>query len=156
MPKFVKVVYLPKSGGVVERSSTQRAESRDARIREYFYGKRTPYYPHSFDVKFSDLKIYKVGAPSLPDSCMPLGMRAEDALTKLVSVWPSPALHHRLLAVSFAAGPDDDVLHSNLAGFVCVTAVDMERQMLTILSPQPRPLPNTVLLLSELQYMDNH
>ncbi|KAH9642968.1 hypothetical protein HF086_013529 [Spodoptera exigua] len=112
MPKFVKVVYLPKSGGV--------------------------------------------GAPSLPDSCMPLGMRAADALTKLVQVWPSAALQHRLLAVSFAAGPDDDVLHSNLAGFVCVTAVDMDRQMLTILSPQPRPLPNTVLLLSELQYMDNH
>ncbi|KOB71030.1 Uncharacterized protein OBRU01_14420 [Operophtera brumata] len=140
---------------VVERSTSQRAEVRDSRIREYFYGKRTPYYPHSFDVKFTDLKIYKVGAPSLPDSCMPLGMRREDALTKLVSVWPSPALQHRLLAVSFAAGPDDDVLTSNLAGFVCVTAVDMDTQKLTILSPQPRPLPNTVLLLSELQYMDN-
>ncbi|XP_062532025.1 protein CLP1 homolog isoform X2 [Bombyx mori] len=156
MPKFVKVVYLPKSGGVVERSGTQRAEARDARIREYFYGKRTPYYPHSFDVKFSDLKIYKVGAPSLPDSCMPLGMRAEDALTRLVAVWGGRALQHRLLAVSFAAEPDDHVLHSNLAGFVCVTAVDMERQTLTVLSPQPRPLPNTILLLSELQYMDNH
>lgn len=30
------------------------------RIREYFYGKRTPFYPHSFDVKFADAKIYKV------------------------------------------------------------------------------------------------
>ncbi|CAH0756607.1 unnamed protein product [Diatraea saccharalis] len=156
MPKFVKVVYLPKSGGVVERSSAQRSEARDARIREYFYGKRTPYYPHSFDVKFSDLKIYKVGAPSLPDSCMPLGMRAEDALTRVVPAWPSPALAHRVLAVSFAAAADEDLLHTNLAGFVCVTAVDMERQTLTILSPQPRPLPNTILLLSELQYMDNH
>ncbi|XP_028168685.1 protein CLP1 homolog [Ostrinia furnacalis] len=156
MPKFVKVVYLPKSGGVVERSDTQRAESRDARVREYFYGKRTPYYPHSFDVKFSDLKIYKVGAPSLPTSCMPLGMRAEDALTKLVGVPAGAALAHRVLAVSFAAAPDDDVLHTNLAGFVCVTAVDTERQTLTVLSPQPRPLPNTILLLSDLQYMDNH
>lgn len=156
MPKFVKIVYLPKSGGVVERSPPQRAENRDARIREYFYGKRTPYYPHSFDVKFSELKIYKVGAASLPDSCMPLGMRAEDALTKLVSVHPSPALAHRLLAVSFAQGPDVDVLHSNVAGFLCVTAVDMDRQTITVLSPQPRPLPNTILLLSELQYMDSH
>ncbi|XP_048486316.1 protein CLP1 homolog [Plutella xylostella] len=156
MPKFVKVVYLPKSGGVVERTGGQRAEGRDARVREYFYGKRTPYYPHSFDVKFSDLNIYKVGAPSLPDSCMPLGMRASDALTRLVAVSPSPALAHRLLAVSFAAGPEDHVLHSNLAGFLCVTAVDMERQTMTVLSPQPRPLPNTVLLLSEMQYMDNH
>lgn len=62
----------------------------------------------------------QVGAPSLPSSCMPVGMRPEDALTKLVTVWPSPALQHRLLAVSFASGPDDDVLHTNLAGFVCV------------------------------------
>ncbi|KAL4713093.1 hypothetical protein ACJJTC_001147 [Scirpophaga incertulas] len=156
MPKFVKVVYLPKSGGVVERSATQRTEARDVRIREYFYGTRTPYYPHSFDVKFSDLKIYKVGAASLPASCMPLGMRAAEAKTRLVAVTACAPLAHRLLAVSFAAAPGDDVLHSNLAGFICVTAVDAERQTLTVLSPQPRPLPNTVLLLSELQYMDNH
>lgn len=51
---------------------------------------------------------------------MPLGMRAEDALTKLVWVQPGPALAHRLLAVSFAASGDNDVLHSNVAGFVCV------------------------------------
>lgn len=32
----------------------------------------------------------------------------------------------------------------------------MERQMMTVLSPQPRPLPRTRLLLSEIQYMDSH
>jgi polyribonucleotide 5'-hydroxyl-kinase len=57
-------------------------------VREYFYGLRTPLYPHSFDVRFSDAKIYKIGAPALPDSCMPLGMKAEDNLTKLVAVTP--------------------------------------------------------------------
>lgn len=57
-------------------------------MREYFYGLRTPLYPHSFDVRFSDTKIYKIGAPALPDSCMPLGMKAEDNLTKLVAVTP--------------------------------------------------------------------
>ena len=73
---------------VVERSQSARAEARDARVREYFYGLRTPLYPHSFDVRFSDAKIYKIGAPALPDSCMPLGMKAEDNLTKLVAVTP--------------------------------------------------------------------
>lgn len=57
-------------------------------MREYFYGLRTPLYPHSFDVRFPDTKIYKIGAPALPDSCMPLGMKAEDNLTKLVAVTP--------------------------------------------------------------------
>jgi polyribonucleotide 5'-hydroxyl-kinase len=40
-------------------------------------------------VRFSDVKIFKIGAPALPDSLMPLGMKAEDQLTKLVTVQPS-------------------------------------------------------------------
>lgn len=36
------------------------------------------------------------------------------------------------------------------------TNVDVERQIITVLSPQPRPLPNTVFLLSEVQFMDTH
>ena len=74
---------------VVERSKQVRTESRDQRIREYFYGPAAQFYPHSFEVRFSDVKIYKIGAPALPDSLMPLGMRAEDQLTKLVPVQPS-------------------------------------------------------------------
>ena len=38
MPKFVKVVLQPKSGGVVSRNQEQRSESRDNRIKQYFYG----------------------------------------------------------------------------------------------------------------------
>ena len=75
MPSFVKVVLLPKSGGVVERSKHFRSECRDQRIKEYFYGLKTPFYPFSIEVKFADLKLYKIGAPPLPDSCMPIGMK---------------------------------------------------------------------------------
>lgn len=75
MPAFVKVVLLPKSGGVVERSKELRAECRDQRIKEYFYGSKTAFYPFSIEVKFADLKLYKIGAPPLPNSCMPLGMK---------------------------------------------------------------------------------
>lgn len=156
MPDFVKVVFLPKSGGVVERSQAQRLETRDQRVREYFYGSRTPLYPHSFEVKWSEARLYKIGAPVLPASCMPLGMKAEDNLTKLVAVTPGPNLLHHLLSVSFADSPEDDVVQTNVAGFVCVTNVDTERQTFTVLSPQPRPLPNTVLLLSDIQFMDSH
>ncbi|KFP31019.1 Polyribonucleotide 5'-hydroxyl-kinase Clp1, partial [Colius striatus] len=78
LPHFVRTVLLPKSGGVVERSKDFRRECRDDGIREYFYGFRGCFYPHAFDVKFSDVKIYKVGAPTIPDSCLPLGMSQED------------------------------------------------------------------------------
>ncbi len=52
MPEFVRVVWLPKSGGVVERSMEQRAEARDTRIKTYFYGcpPKAGLYPHSFEV----------------------------------------------------------------------------------------------------------
>lgn len=116
----VKVVFLPKSGGVVERSQQNRAESRDFRIREYFYGLRSPLYPHSIDVKWSDMKVYKIGAPSLPDSCMPLGMKAADNMIKLWPIPPGPALLHHLLALSFAETVEQDVLKKNVYGFVCV------------------------------------
>lgn len=156
MPKSVTVVFVPKSGGVVERSQQARAEARDSRIRQYFYGLKTHLYPHSFDVKFSDIKVYKIGAPSLPDSCMPLGMKAEDNRTKLVPVQNGPNLVHHILSISFAETVEDDVITNNVAGFICVTNVDVERQTLTVLSPQPRPLPKTIYLIGDIQFMDTH
>lgn len=120
IPKFVQVVFLNKSGGVVERSKKIRSELRDLRIKEYFYGLRSPLYPHSFDVKWADVHIYKIGAPSLPDSCMPLGMKTTDNMTKLVPVQPTMALLHHIMAVSFAENNDEDIIQTNVAGFICV------------------------------------
>ena len=51
MPDFVKVVWLPKSGGVVERPPDQRIQARDARIKEYFYGPKGNLFPHSIEVR---------------------------------------------------------------------------------------------------------
>ncbi|XP_023171185.1 protein CLP1 homolog isoform X2 [Drosophila hydei] len=158
VPTNVHVVLLPKSGGVVERTKELRHESREQRIKEYFYGNmRTPFYPFSFEVKFQDLRLYKIGAPPLPDSCMPIGMKAEDNKKKVVAVTPTPSLLHHILTLSFAESTDENVIGTNIAGFCCVTEVDMERQSVMLLSPQPRPLPaNALLLWSELQFMDNH
>jgi polyribonucleotide 5'-hydroxyl-kinase len=88
---------------------------------------------------------------------MPLGMKGEESRTKLVSVTPNAStLLHRLLAVSFAADESqEDVVRTNVAGFVCVTDVDMEKGRMTVLSPQQGPLPKTLLLLSDIQFMDS-
>ena len=162
MPSFVKVVWLPKSGGVVERPQEQRIEARDARIKRYYYGYDNKLFPHSFDVKFSDIKdkIYKIGAPSLPDSCMPLGMKSEDNETKVVKVNVTAKdslkkdLLNRLLAASFA-NTTDDLIITNVAGFVLVTDVNIEQQKVTVLSPQPKPLPDTYFILSDIQFVDS-
>ncbi|XP_072038942.1 polyribonucleotide 5'-hydroxyl-kinase Clp1-like [Amphiura filiformis] len=154
MPSFVKVVLQPKSGGVVERSQNFRRTARDERIREYFYGFRNKLYPHSFQVRFADVDIFKIGAPAVPNSCLPLGMTPEDNQTKLVPVQPSLELAHHLLSVSLAKDRRDDLINTNVAGFVCITNVDMERRQFTVLSPAPRPLPRRYLLLSDVQFMD--
>ncbi|RWS10052.1 CLP1-like protein [Dinothrombium tinctorium] len=163
LPSFIKIIFTPKSGGVVVRSPEFRREARSARIREYFYGASikssagaTQFYPHSFEIPFSQLKVYKIGAPSIPDSCLPLGMKADDNQTKLVPLMPSLTLLHHILSVSFSTTPAD-AIENNVQGFVCVTAIDTERQMATVLSPQPRPLPQgAIFLLSDVQFMDAH
>ena len=38
-----------------------RRSSRDNRVRDYFYGKKSNLYPHIFEVKFSEIKIFKIG-----------------------------------------------------------------------------------------------
>lgn len=157
MPEFVKVVWLPKSGGVVEQNPEQRQASRDLRVKQYFYGTNGNLFPHSFEIKFSEIKdkIFKIGAPSLPDSCMPIGMKSEDNKTKLVAVQLNPRdLLNHLIAVSLAQSTDELIM-TNVAGFIVVTEVNMEEQKLTVLSPQPRPLPDKLLLLSEVTYVDS-
>ncbi|PIK62240.1 putative polyribonucleotide 5'-hydroxyl-kinase Clp1-like [Apostichopus japonicus] len=109
MPSFVKVVLQPKSGGVVERSKNFRRNSRDEKVREYFYGHEGCFYPHVFDVRFSDVEIFKIGAPTVPNSCLPLGMMPEDNQTKLVPVQPSQELAHHILSVSLAKSKEEFV-----------------------------------------------
>ncbi|XP_078064649.1 polyribonucleotide 5'-hydroxyl-kinase Clp1 [Mustelus asterias] len=154
LPHFVKTALLPKSGGAVERSKDFRRESRDEKIREYFYGFRGSFYPHAFDVRFSDVRIFKVGAPTIPDSCLPLGMSQEDNQLKLVAVQPGRDLVHHLLSVSTADSPEENLIETSVAGFIVVTSVDVERQLFTVLSPAPRPLPKSILLIMDIRFMD--
>ena len=87
---------------------------------------------------------------------MPLGMKQDDNQTKLVAVQPSSRrdLLNHVLSVSFAKEPED-LLASEVAGFVVVTDINAEEGVLTVLSPQAKPLPPTLLLVSEIQYVDS-
>lgn len=154
LPDFVKIVLLPKSGGVVERSQHVRAEARDQKIRDYFYGVNNNLFPHTFDVKFNEVKLFKIGAPSLPDALMPLGMKASDCKTKLIPQLPTMALQHHVLSVSAANSADQNIVETNVLGFIIITAIDMDKSVMTVLSPSPRPLPKNILLVMDIQFMD--
>ena len=75
-----------QSPGVLLRSKEQRRESREQLIREYYDGPKGNYYPYSFEISFDSVEIYKIGAPSLPDSALPIGMVQEDTQTKIVQI----------------------------------------------------------------------
>ncbi|XP_031570089.1 protein CLP1 homolog [Actinia tenebrosa] len=150
----LQIVHLPKSGGVVVRSQETRRNVRDERIRSYFYGQQGNLYPHSFEVKFADVKLFKIGAPVVPDSCLPLGMAQDDNQTKLVAVVPSHDLKHCVLAVSAAESLNEDLVTTNVVGFLVVNNVDLDRQVMVVLSPAPRPLPRKFLIQSEVRFMD--
>lgn len=163
-PNYVKVLFTPKSGGVIAKSPGHRRRTRDERIREYFYGLKlretgsgTQLYPHSFDISFSSLKIYQIGAPEVPNSCLPLGMKKADHMTQLVEVKPSMGIQNHILSLMNSTEPDE-IIRSNVKGFVCVTNVETDRQALTVISPQPRDkLPaRPIFLLSKIHFLDNH
>ena len=59
-------------------------------------------------------------APDLPASMLPLGMTAADNKTKLVQLEPGPTLVHRVLSVSSATQPTEDIVQTNVAGFIVV------------------------------------
>jgi len=150
----VQAVHLPKSGGVFERSQKQRKTDHVERVREYFYGGRTPLYPYVFDVKFEEIKIFKIGAPEVPGSCLPLGMDLEDVSMKAMPLQPGQHLLHSLCAVSAADSLEEDLTKSNVVGFIVITNVDMEKSTFTVLSPAPRPLPKQYVIVSDIKFMD--
>lgn len=154
LPDFVDIVLLPKSPGVVERSRELRRDYREDKIKEYFYGPNKSYFPHLYDINFSDICIYKIGAPELPDSCLPLGMEPEDSQTKLVPVKPQLDLVHHILSLSMAESLEENLIETNVAGFVVVTGVDPNRETISVLAPAPYPLPRKHFLIMDLRFMD--
>ena len=50
---------------MVVRSTETRRSARDDRVRNYFYGIKGNFYPHSFEVRFADIKIFKIGGKLL-------------------------------------------------------------------------------------------
>lgn len=155
LPDTTQIVPLPKSGGVVVRSREFRRASRLGATKEYFYGRGPhPLFPFSFDVSFASIKLFKIGAPAVPESALPIGTKREEGSTQLIPIDPSRDLIHLVLSLSMATSLEEDLVNAPVAGFLLVTAVDMEAETMTVLSPAQRPLPRKYLLLTDIKYMD--
>ncbi|KAF9623796.1 hypothetical protein IFM89_005381 [Coptis chinensis] len=166
----VDVVKLQKSGGVVSRNAKARQKARSYRIRnplkleyllanvcelnEYFYGLTNDLSPHSNIVSFSDLFVYRIGGgPQAPRSALPIGAEPAADPMRLVPVNINRDLLHLVLAVSFAKEPDQ-IISSNIAGFIYITDIDIQRKKITYLAPSAGELPSKYLVVGTLTWLE--
>lgn len=141
-----EVVKIPKSGGVVSRDSPARKAGRERRVHSYFYGPIKELSPFSRSVPLDVFQIFKVGGgPKVPQSALPIGSAASSDPLRLTKVNVTRDLTHSLLAVSHAKDPED-ILATNVAGFIHVLDVDLNKHLLTYLAPCVGNLPSTLLL----------
>lgn len=139
------IIKLPKSGGVVSRSTADRVAARARRTKEYFFGLRSELSPASTVVREADVKIFKIGgasgpvgrvrpdaaprltlcsrlpAPPLPMSCLPIGSEPPKYETQLVPIEFDAKLQLRVLGVS-SAETEADIVTSPVLGFIHVYA----------------------------------
>jgi polyribonucleotide 5'-hydroxyl-kinase len=118
----IKVIKVPRSGGVVSRASSYMLSSRSRCIRRYFYGAmieatntsstttnsnttnvashRIPQLtPFAIQLPFNKLKLYKLSSISLSASLLPVSAAQATEPVQLQSVEISEKLQHCLLAV---------------------------------------------------------
>jgi polyribonucleotide 5'-hydroxyl-kinase len=151
----ITLVKLDKSGGCVDRDDEFMQQSREASIKEYFFGdpKRT-LSPHTQQISFDDATIFRIregslnqrdvyceiilthAANSMLSSLLPGG--SEDGEFELYEkVEPSPAMLHCILAVMYASPIDtqETIRDASVMGFVYISEVDEKKRRLKVLAP---------------------
>jgi polyribonucleotide 5'-hydroxyl-kinase len=150
----IDVQLLPKSGGVVTRSSELRRKTRLSCIREYFYGPAGELCPHSMVISMPDVRIFRIGgAPAAPSSALPIGQAPQYDPLCAVEVLPSQDLTYSLAAVVYCSDPSE-LLRASVAGFLYISKVDLDRRTLTVLSPCPGALPSRILVVGTIKWLE--
>ncbi|KAJ9151088.1 mRNA cleavage and polyadenylation factor CLP1 [Coniochaeta hoffmannii] len=124
----ITVVQLDKSEGVVERDEAFMQQTREAAIKEYFFGDaKMTLSPATQQVEFGAVTIYKI--PDLSEY-----LADEEVLEKME---PVPEMAHWCLTVMNASvrDPLETIRYASVMGFVYVADVEPERRRLKILAP---------------------
>lgn len=166
-----KVIKLPRSGGVVSRDTSFRRTSRSLCIKKYFHGNLlssldgavvNQYTPFLLEIPFSDLKLHKLSSVSLAASMLPVSAKQSTDPVQLLPIEMGPTLVHAILAVCHPQAVQDfeqsrqasDLYLSGVAGFVAVEKVDMDREIVSLLSPCSGSLPSGTLLVGDITWME--
>lgn len=119
------------------------------------------YSPQRLEVPFSDLTLYELSSVSLSASMLPVSAKQATDAVQLVPFKISPTLKHSILSVCHPTavekydltGEAREIYLSGMCGMVAVEKVDMDREILSLLSPGGS-LPSNVLLVGDITWMD--
>jgi polyribonucleotide 5'-hydroxyl-kinase len=150
----LKLVNLPKSGGVVSRDPVWRRKSRKNKIKEYFYGPTYDLCPRQLVIAFKDVQLFKIIATNqAPSSMLPLGMETSLDNLEPLKVLPSYDMRFLIVGVSYAKKVDE-LLECNIAGLLHITEINFEKECIIALSPCLGPIPGEFLILSSIKYLE--
>eukprot|EP00985_Skeletonema_marinoi_P004638 scaffold2012_cov128-Skeletonema_marinoi.AAC.4 len=179
MTKQPKLIKLPRSGGVVSRDAAFRRALRSQCIKRYFYGDTIPpkptdttttstsaastqyrFTPSLIEVPFADVQLHQLSNISLSASMLPVSAKQSTdpiQLNTLSSSDITPKLQHAVFAVCHPSavekyeqsGRARDLYLSGVAGFVAVEKVDVNKEVLSLLSPCAGSLPSQHLLVGD-------
>jgi polyribonucleotide 5'-hydroxyl-kinase len=179
----VKVIKVPRSGGVVSRDANFLRQSRSRSLKRYFYGdmmdaqqtqttpaatpspnsSRVPQLtPFLLQLPFKQLTIYKFSSISLSASLLPVASAQATEAVQFVTVEITDKLQHAVLAVCHPhavasyekSGRSADLYADGVAGFCAVERVMTETEMVHLLSPCAGSLPSNTLILGDITWME--
>lgn len=182
LDESIKVIKIPRSGGVVSRGKEFIRQHRSRSVKRYFYGDnietaaqtsaaqssssaptRVPQLtPYLAQIKFDQITVYKFASMSLSASLLPVAAAQTTESVQLVEVSDLASLQHKVVAVCHpqavaayqATKKAKELYESGVAGFCVVERVISDTEMLHLLSPCAGSLPSYTLLVGDLTWME--
>eukprot|EP01033_Poteriospumella_lacustris_P013507 gene13507-9664_t len=166
------VVKLPASGGVVTRDADVRKRYRRNKIKEYFYGRLQNFNPERRDaINISNYVLLRVGGARLTQGMQIVqhGDHTQDTSCTLIRIEATAdlaycvaaVLHGGLFEANGGEVPDasfgevsQELLKSNVAGYVTILDITPSENRMNILSPSPGALPSKYLLIGSVKWME--
>ena len=119
------------------------------------------YTPSLLELPFNTLRLMKLSSVSLSASMLPVSSKQATDPVQLTPVDISPKLKHVILAVCHPtaveaykqSGLASDLYLAGVAGFVAVERVDMDREIVSLLSPASGDMPSNTLLIGDVTWM---